>query len=526
MLYRKGGQGRQKGFRSLVFILSGACLLLGSCVEGNHEPTEAELSAFGEYVYQLDTLQLEHQLDSLLKTDSAVWEGDKVLKERYASIDKFEGKPLWFSRMGVVSDADSVLLFLRQELQRNGLDSTAFFVPQIAEDLNIVHHLSFDSLGVSINEVLPRLDYHLSKAYVRYTSGQRYGFVRPDRLLNRMDFKPKGGYARLIDYDIEAPNYQEALEKLSADSRAKMDYLTTSQPTGRLYRVLQNQLDKTTDNEARQRLAVNMERCRWKMKQPDENGRKVLVNIPSLQLWAVGGDTVLNMRIVCGAKATKTPMLHSEIRYMQVNPEWLIPKNIIDNEVAHHGGDSAYFAKRRYYIVDRSTGDTLNPANVGPSLLKSGKLRVGQKGGSGNSLGRIVFRFPNDFDVYLHDTSNRGAFNSDHRTLSHGCVRVQKPFDLACFLLPNADEWLKDRIRISMDMSPLTDRGREYLRSHANDPRPLRAITYQEVSPRVPVYIIYYTVYPNPATGVVETWPDLYGYDKVIGRAGAPFLFH
>ena len=75
-----------------------------------------------------------------------------------------------------------------------------------------------------------------------------------------------------------------------------------------------------------------------------------------------------------------------------------------------------------------------------------------------------------------------------------------------------------------MDIRPETERGREYLRAHADDPRPLRAITYHEVSPNVPVYIIYYTVYPNPATGIVETWPDLYGYDKLIGQAGAPFF--
>ena len=525
MLYRKGGQGRQKGFHSLVLILSGACLLLGSCVAGNHEPTEAELSAFGDYVYQLDTLQLEHQLDSLLKTDSTRWEGDKAVKERYASIGRLDGTPLWYSRMGVVPEADSVLSFLRREVPRNGLDSLAFFVPQIAEDLGIVRHLSFDSLGVSINEVLPRLDYHLSKAYVRYTCGQRYGFTRPDRLLNKLDFKPKGGHARLFDYDIKTTDYQEAIEKLTEAGVTKLDYLKTSQPASRLYQTFQREFERTTDQEARHRLAVNMERCRWQVKQPEESGRRVLVNIPALHLWAVGGDSVLDMRIVCGARTTKTPLLHSEIKYMQVNPEWLIPKNIIDNEVAHHGGDSSYFAKRRYYIVDRSSGDTLNPANVAPSLLKSGRLRVGQKGGVGNSLGRIVFRFPNDFDVYLHDTSNRGAFNSDHRTLSHGCVRVQKPFDLACFLLPDADEWFKDRLRISMDIKPETERGRDYLKAHSEDPRPLRLVTYQQVSPHVPVYIIYYTAYPNPKTGVIETWPDLYGYDKIISQAGSPFLF-
>ena len=159
-----------------------------------------------------------------------------------------------------------------------------------------------------------------------------------------------------------------------------------------------------------------------------------------------------------------------------------------------------------------------------PEQLKSGRLRVGQKGGAGNSLGRIVFRFPNEYDVYLHDTSNRGAFNSDHRTLSHGCVRVQKPFDLACFMLPESDEWFKDRLRISMDITPVTDRGRQYVKEHSDDKRPFRLVTTQQVSPHVPVYIIYYTVYPNPKTGVLETWPDLYGYDKVIGKAGAPFF--
>lgn len=522
MLYRQGWQGRQKGFHSLVVVLSGACLLLGSCVNGNHEPSEAELSAFGVYVNSIDTIWLEHCLDSILKTDTLAWEGDKVVREHYAEGD-FSDKPLWFSRMGVQPDADTLLNFLRRELPRQGLDSTAFFIPQIVEDLSIVHHLSFDSLGISINEVLPRLDYHLTMAYVRYTIGQRYGYVRPDRMFNRMDFMMnRNEYVRLFDYEVKAPEYQEALQKLFSDDR--INYLEASQPSGRLYRVLQEQLEKTSDKEARHTLAVNMERCRWQTKQPDENGRKVLVNIPALQLWAVGGDSVLNMKIVCGATTTKTPLLHSEIRYMQVNPEWLIPKNIIDNEVAHRGGDSAYFARNRYFIVDRSSGDTLNPGKVSAEQLRSGRLRVGQKGGVGNSLGRIVFRFPNRFDVYLHDTSNRGAFNRDRRTLSHGCVRVQKPFDLACYLLPESDEWFLDRLRISMDIPPETTRGREYLREHAEDPRPFRLVTTQHISPNVPVYIMYYTVYPNPSTGLIETWPDLYGYDKAISRAAKSFL--
>ena len=483
MLHCEGWQGCAQGFRSIASLLTVTCVLLASCVEGNHEFKESDRSAFGTFVDSLDV--------SLV------------------------GR--WYDRMGVSQDADSLLSYLRRELPSNGLDTAAFFVSQIAEDLKIVHLLAFDSVGVSINELLPRLDSLLSKAYVSYTTGQRYGFIQPDQLFNHLNMKAdNSGYARLFDEEVTVPDSREAEQKLvSAD---RMSYLSASCPNGYVYQALQKQLVRTADKDQRHKIAINMERCRWQMKRPGETERMVLVNIPSLQLWAVSPDSVLDMRICCGATTNKTPLLHSAINYLQVNPEWIIPQNIVKTDIARHSGDSAYFARHRYYVIDRSSGDTLNPAEVSSGEMLSGRLRIGQKGGAGNSLGRIVFRFPNSFSVYLHDTNNRGAFNQDRRTLSHGCVRVQKPFELACFLLPEADDWTKDRLRISMDIRPETDRGHIYVREHAGDPKPLRLITYQDVSPKVPLYIIYYTAYPNPKTGVVELWPDLYGYDQAISR--------
>ncbi|MBQ6917083.1 MAG: L,D-transpeptidase family protein, partial [Prevotella sp.] len=246
--------------------------------------------------------------------------------------------------------------------------------------------------------------------------------------------------------------------------------------------------------------------------------RQILVNIPAQQLWAIGTDSVLDMRICCGAVPTKTPLLHSAISYMQVNPEWVIPQNIVKTEVVHHAGDSAYFARNRYSIIDKESSDTLNVSSVSADALLSGKLRVSQKGGVGNSLGRIVFRFPNDFSIYLHDTNNRSAFQRDRRTLSHGCVRVQKPFELASFLLSDVDEWTLESLRISMDIPPVTDRGREWLQKHADAPHPYRLISYHAVKPNVPLYILYYTTFPNPKTGAIDYWPDLYGFDKVISK--------
>lgn len=523
MLYRQGWQGRSKGVCKIVSALVWPLMLLASCVNGNREYDEADLSAFGKYVYALDTLALEQNLAHILNADTFRWAADTTVRQRYADAGRIEGAPLWFSRAGVSPQADSLLAFLRKEAPLNGLDTLAFFVPQIAADLDVIHKLAFDSVGQSINEVLPRLDYLLSKAYVRYAVGQRYGFVRPDKALNNKDYRADGnGYARLFDYVVKVPDYHEALQTLSSGDR--MGYMQASQPAGSVYKALQAQLAKAADAETRRCLAVNMERCRWQIKRPEGRERQVLVNIPAQQLWAISPETILPMRICCGTVITKTPLLYSEISHMQVNPDWIIPLSIVRGEVVPHAGDSAYFARHRYYIVDRQTGDTLDPRSVDSDQMRTGNYRIGQKGGAGNSLGRIVFRFANNFGVYLHDTSNRGAFERERRTLSHGCVRVQRPFDLACFLLPDADEWLLERLRISMDIRPETDQGLEYLRSHAEDPRPLRAVSYQDVTPRVPVYIVYYTAYPNPETGVVEQWPDLYGYDKAISRGMDLFL--
>ena len=501
--------------RLTAFAILGS-LFLFSCHSGKHEVVrEDALSTFGTYVYALDTLQMTQAMEQIISADTSRRAADRAVRKYYQEKERFEDAPLWFTRMGVTSDADTLLACLRREAPCNGLDTLAFFVPQIAADLSIVRSLAFDSLGVNINELLPRLDFHLTKAYVRYTTGQHYGFVRPDRLLNHLYMKPdSSGYAHLFDYEVAPPDYGEALQHLTADDRD--DYLRLGQPSSPVFRALQNRLLSSVSADERRLLALNMERSRWQVTQPEELDRKVVVNIPAQQLWAIGPDSLLSMRICCGAKSTKTPLLISQISHVQVNPEWVIPFNIVKTDVARHGGDSAYFARNRYDIIDRQTGDTLNPQHVSPAQLCSGRLRVSQKGGPGNSLGRIVFRFQNNFSVYLHDTNNPAAFKRERRTLSHGCVRVEYPFELACFLMPDMDEATLDKLRISMDIEPLSDEGRTYLEEHTDDSQPHRLISYRKLSPPVPVYLIYYTAYPNPETGEVEHWPDVYGYDAAI----------
>jgi murein L,D-transpeptidase YcbB/YkuD len=119
--------------------------------------------------------------------------------------------------------------------------------------------------------------------------------------------------------------------------------------------------------------------------------------------------------------------------------------------------------------------------------MKNQGLRFVQRGGAGNSLGRIVFRLLNNCSIYLHDTNQKYVFDRDRRTVSHGCVRVEKPFELASFMLPDVDDWTLDRLRISMDIPPVTERGMKWLKDHAGSPRPYKLLAYHAITPKMPI---------------------------------------
>ena len=450
--------------------------------------------------------------------DRAVTEADQHARSYYLDED---GPLLWVSRLGVDHRADSLLLWLHR-VDQMGFTERSFGVGAIEADIRRLRNLDFDNRGNDINQVVARLEYHLTRACLRYTYGQRYGFVRPHKVFNNLDVEKKDSvrnitrYRGLYDVDIDQSwrGYAHAvLRRVATDSIAF--YLRQVQPTDSYYEQLKALLPKATNEEQRRRIICNMERARWRRHQPiNGQEKRIVVNIPAYHLYAYSSDSAFDMRVVCGNVKTKTPQLSSYVEWMEVNPQWVIPMSIIENEVSHRAGDSAYFTRNHYNIYDKATNKQMPIAGVSRQMLLSGKYRVAQEGGAGNSLGRIVFRFKNNFSVFLHDTSNPHAFSRDSRAISHGCVRVARPFDLARFVLDEPDEWLLDRIRISMDIRPETDQGKKYLRTHA-DEETHKLVSYVPVKPRVPLYIIYNTLWPD-LTGELQTWPDVYGYDQVI----------
>ena len=529
MLHSQSRKDGAKGHGAIAVIVIIGLFLAAACTNGHVGETEEERVARERLQLLNDSAQDAKQLlgQFLLHEHDSI-EADQLVHQYYAD----GGEWLWVTddTTRLLHDADSLASFLTAKAASLGLKPEVFFTPQVRQAIDHFRTLDFDSTGVSPTDAMARLELSLSRGFARCAVGLHYGFVDPHKAFNYLDPRGGGAYRQVYDIATERPS-EDFLKKSFDHVDDAMDYLNSLEPTDTIYQQLKQRLQTDTTAVGRKRAICNMERRRWQHKDDPGGRRHIFVNIPSQQLWCIDRDSVFSMKICCGAWATKTPLLHSNVKLIELNPEWRIPHTIMSAEVSHHAGDSAYFARRNYYIVRNSTGETVNPKHISADQLRQGGYRVAQRSGAGNALGRIIFRFPNKFDVYMHDTNNRKAFNAEKRTLSHGCVRVERPYDLAKFLLPDADEWLLDRMRMTIDLPPLSERGKEYLKQREEEAAqegdsttvrkplgPVRFMKNQDVSPAVPVLFEYYTLYPNPETGKWETWRDRYEYDDQIMR--------
>jgi murein L,D-transpeptidase YcbB/YkuD len=524
MLHTESRENGKKGYGAIAVIAAVLILLAAGCTEILHQETEEERVARERLQLLSDSAQdAQQRLGQFLLTVPDTLLTDSLVYNYYNK----GGQWLWVTADTtlLLHQADTLARFMAEKARSLAFAPEAFATEEILRDIDLFRTLRFDSAGVSPTDAMARLEMNLSRAFMRYAAGLRYGFVNPYVAFNHQD-KRGAGYREVYNTEIELPG-SNFLEEALSQRQAPIEYLNSLEPTDTIYKHLKDKLLTDTSTAGRTLAICNMERQRWRHKEKPQAGqRHIFVNIPSQQLWAIAPDSVFSMKICCGAWATKTPLLTSRVKLIELNPEWKIPFTIVRDEVSRHGGDSAYFARHRYYIVKSSTGDTVNPNSVTAEQLRSGGYRVTQYSGAGNSLGRIIFRFPNKFDVYMHDTNNRSAFNAERRTISHGCMRVERPYDLAKFLLPDADEWTLDKMRMSIDLPPLSDKGKEYLakRKEEGDESPVRLVKTQPVTPTVLVEADYYTLYPNPTTGKWETWPDRYEYDKQIMKHIKPFL--
>jgi murein L,D-transpeptidase YcbB/YkuD len=200
-------------------------------------------------------------------------------------------------------------------------------------------------------------------------------------------------------------------------------------------------------------LELTLERLRWL---PDFGpGPLIVVDLPAYRLWTLrnaseeAGSTEvpLEMRVVVGAALkTETPLFVGQMRYLEFNPYWNVPRSILEKEILPK-------LERNHAYLTQNEMETV-PPGASVADLQAGRARVRQRPGPKNSLGAIKFAMPNPMDIYLHSTPARELFKRSRRDLSHGCIRVEHPAALAEYVLGQQRQWNADTIQGALQPGP------------------------------------------------------------------------
>ncbi len=259
-------------------------------------------------------------------------------------------------------------------------------------------------------------------------------------------------------------------------------------------------------------LTCSLERWRWL---PNEYvNPKLMVNLPEFVLRGFS-DTTPNrqidftMKVVVGKMVGEhqTPVFTHMMKYLIFRPYWNVPTDIAKKElVPHMEASKGYLAAKNYEVVN-AKGEVLNDYSV--QQVAHGGVMVREKPGPKNSLGLVKFMFPNEYDIYLHSTPATELFNRTRRDFSHGCVRVQKPDDLAAWVLKGQQdkdgEWDLERVQEAMN--------------NGDDNKQVNLKT------PIPIVIFYLTATVGD-DAKVDFFDDIYRYDadmRAILEKGPPY---
>ena len=266
-------------------------------------------------------------------------------------------------------------------------------------------------------------------------SGRRVELLRQNLLAH--------GYS--IGGDASDDYFDKNLEKALMEFQS--DYgLTTD---GILGNNTVRELNINLDDRINQ-ITVNLERLRWL---PDSLGKNyIYVNIADFSLDVVeNSKKVMEMKVIVGNDQRSTPVFSDRIRYVVLNPYWTVPKTIaVEDKLPLIKKDISYLAENNYRLFKYREGSLVevDPADIEWKNIDKDNFNfiIRQDPGDNNALGRVKFLFPNKFSVYLHDTPNRGLFDHSERSFSSGCIRIEKPLELAQYLLRDNPEWTKEKI--------------------------------------------------------------------------------
>jgi murein L,D-transpeptidase YcbB/YkuD len=253
-------------------------------------------------------------------------------------------------------------------------------------------------------------------------------------------------------------------------------------------------------------LQDSLERWRW-LPDPYLHAR-LMVNLPEFVLRGYDSDHKLDftMRVVVGQVMGQheTPVFTHMMRYLVFRPYWNVPVDIARKElVPHMAANHGYLASKNFEVTNNK-GVVQTDYTV--KQVSQGALMVREKPGPKNSLGLVKFMFPNQYDIYLHSTPAVSLFDRTRRDFSHGCIRVQKPIDLAVWVLQDqGGDWDLDKVKAAMDSGP----------------------DNKTVSLKTPLpIVIFYLTAVVAEDGQTHFFDDIYSYDsdmQKVFQKGPPY---
>jgi len=244
-------------------------------------------------------------------------------------------------------------------------------------------------------------------------------------------------------------------------------------------------------NVSKDDIIANMERWRW---EPSDFGDfHVEVNIPEFTVWIMkDGESVHTTRVVVGTPKNQTPIFSDEIQNVVVNPYWNVPPSIAAGEIKPHLIANPYYLDGQNMEM-LAGGKVINAAAIDWTQTNINNYSIRQKPGPGNALGKIKFLFPNEHNVYLHDTPSKSLFSRAFRAYSHGCVRVQNPLDFAGALVATNPELSQASLEGMFGPKE-------------------KWVTLKN---KIPVHLMYFTLRVD-ADGTIRSYGDVYGHNKKL----------
>jgi murein L,D-transpeptidase YcbB/YkuD len=305
----------------------------------------------------------------------------------------------------------------------------------------------------------------------------------------------------LTTSDTTSDNRREVSDEEPNDAMSRFQSRHGLQPHEMLDEKSVRAMNVSVEQRIEQ-IEINMDRMRWITHRLEP--RHILVNIPGFQLSVHdGGQTALQMRAIVGSVENPTPVLDDEIEDVVFSPYWNIPLSIAMNEFRPKVKKDPDYLRRQEIEVVRGSGEkaqVVESAKVDWDKVEGSEYQLRQKPGTTNALGLVKFIFPNSYNVYLHDTPSDNLFDRLTRTLSHGCVRIERPTDLAAYVLQDQPEWTREKIEMAMHA------GKE---QHV----PLKM--------KLPIHLVYWTAWAD-AEGKAQFREDVYGYDRKHRELVAP----